>query len=202
MEERIRIERNGDCFKGVIKISDFEIEQDIMGLYDQLEKVNKLILQSKEELYIKKLLNENRKLNEENLNLREYVAIGKKAIPSEEIKDKTLVELCNMPTYEQLKERVAYLERSISRKEETIRNLQDELVETPKESELEEKIEYLKKKIANKDMWCQLIADLGFDYDGHNDVENLKLLIDKLVKYALYSRDDYDYEEWLSEDDE
>ena len=35
----------------------------------------------------------------------------------------------------------------------------------------------------------QLIRDLGFDYDGYNDVENLKLLIDELVRIAGKSID-------------
>lgn len=65
---------------------------------------------------------------------------------------------------------------------------------------LKEKTEYLKSKIENKDRWCQLIADIGYDYDGFNKVDSLKGLIDELVKYALYSRDNYDYLEWLKED--
>ena len=34
--------------------------------------------------------------------------------------------------------------------------------------------------------YLQLIIDIGYDYDGYNDVENLKALIDELCKYALY----------------
>lgn len=70
-----------------------------------------------------------------------------------------------------------------------------------KNKELSEKIEYLKGKIESKDNWCQLIADIGFDYDGYNDTENLKLLIDEIVKYALFSRDNYDFEEYLNDND-
>lgn len=70
-----------------------------------------------------------------------------------------------------------------------------------KNNQLKEKNEYLKSKIENKDKWCQLIADIGYDYDGFNQVESLKALIDELVKYALYSRDNYDYEEWEKEGD-
>ena len=66
--------------------------------------------------------------------------------------------------------------------------------------ELEEKVKYLKEKVENKDRWCQLIADIGFDYDGYNDAENLKALIDELVQYSLYARDDYDFEGWLREE--
>lgn len=64
---------------------------------------------------------------------------------------------------------------------------------------LEEQVKYLKSKIENKDNWCQLIADIGYDYDGYRKAEDLMSLIDELVKYALYSRDDYDYLEWEKE---
>lgn len=67
--------------------------------------------------------------------------------------------------------------------------------------QLKEKTEYLKSKIENKDRWCQLIADIGYDYDGYRDSKNLMALIDELVRYALYSRDNYDYEEFLKESD-
>lgn len=70
-----------------------------------------------------------------------------------------------------------------------------------KNNQLKEKNEYLKSKIENKDKWCQLIADIGYDYDGFNQVESLKALIDELVQYALYSRDNYDYLEWEKEGD-
>ena len=30
----------------------------------------------------------------------------------------------------------------------------------------------------------QLLIDVGFDYDGYNDVESLKMIIDELVNYA------------------
>lgn len=42
----------------------------------------------------------------------------------------------------------------------------------------------LERKIKIKDNYFQLIIDLGFDYDGFNDSEKLKLLIDELVRYA------------------
>ena len=59
---------------------------------------------------------------------------------------------------------------------------------------LQEKVEYLKSKIENKDRWCQLIADIGYDYDGYRKAEDLMTLIDDLVEYALNSRDNYDFE--------
>lgn len=42
----------------------------------------------------------------------------------------------------------------------------------------------LERQIKIKDEWCQLIIDLGSDYDGCNTVESLKGLIDELVDYA------------------
>ena len=42
----------------------------------------------------------------------------------------------------------------------------------------------LERQVKIKDEWCQLIIDLGFDYDGCNTVESLKGLIDELVDYA------------------
>lgn len=42
----------------------------------------------------------------------------------------------------------------------------------------------LERQIKIKDKWCQLIIDIGFDYDGFNTVESLKDLIDELIDYA------------------
>lgn len=36
--------------------------------------------------------------------------------------------------------------------------------------------------------YLELIADLGYDYDGLNSVESLKGLIDELVRYANLGR--------------
>ena len=60
--------------------------------------------------------------------------------------------------------------------------------------DLNEKVDYLKNKCENKDKWCQLIADIGYDYDGYRQADSLMKLIDELVKYAIWSRDNYDYD--------
>lgn len=65
---------------------------------------------------------------------------------------------------------------------------------------LKEKVAYLKEKSENKDKWCQLIADIGFDYDGYRQAESLMKLIDELVQYALYARDNYDYNNFQEEE--
>lgn len=102
----------------------------------------------------------------------------------EEIKIITLGDIFrNLETEEQAFEFLKY-----------IKNLQQE------NKQLKEKVKYQKNKIDNKDKWCQLIADIAFDYDGCNTIESLKLLIDELVRYALNSRDNYDYEEILKGD--
>lgn len=68
-------------------------------------------------------------------------------------------------------------------------------IELEKENEeLKQKIEHLKNKAENKDKWCQLIADIGYDYDGYRQADSLMKLIDELVKYALYARDDHDFD--------
>lgn len=57
----------------------------------------------------------------------------------------------------------------------------------------------LKEENKNKNKWFQLIVDLGFDYDGFNDVENIKGLIDELVRYALSGRDNDDFKQFMLE---
>ena len=42
----------------------------------------------------------------------------------------------------------------------------------------------LEKKLKIKDEYLRLIIEIGFDYDGYNDADNLKGVIDELVKYA------------------
>lgn len=71
---------------------------------------------------------------------------------------------------------------------ETIKLLKEE------NQQLKEKIEHLKNKAENKDKWCQFIANIGYDYDGYRQADSLMKLIDELVKYALYARDDHDFD--------
>lgn len=98
-----------------------------------------------------------------------------------------------MNNYELLKHR--------NDKKITTVNLFEDIEALLQENEqLKEKVKYQKNKIDNKDNWCQLIVDIGFDYDGCNTIESLKGLIDELVRYALNSRDNYDYEEILKGD--
>lgn len=40
------------------------------------------------------------------------------------------------------------------------------------------------RQIKLKNAYCQLIIDLGADYDGYNSLDSLKSLIDELVDYA------------------
>lgn len=51
-------------------------------------------------------------------------------------------------------------------------------------SEMQHTIDKLERQIKIKDKWCQLLIDIGFDYDGFNQVDSLKGLIDELVIYA------------------
>ena len=57
-----------------------------------------------------------------------------------------------------------------------------EIINWKEESkQLEERIEIMEN-------YFELISDLGYNYDGFNTVENLKSLIDELVKYANLGR--------------
>lgn len=50
----------------------------------------------------------------------------------------------------------------------------------------------LKRNLKIKDEYLKLIIDLGFDYDGYEKSESLKVLIDELVdlaKKALWNDD-------------
>lgn len=51
-----------------------------------------------------------------------------------------------------------------------------------------DEIQELKKRIDKAIDKIQYIIDYGFDYDGFNNVEDLKGLIDMLVQYAVESR--------------
>ena len=50
-------------------------------------------------------------------------------------------------------------------------------------------IKQLQREKTIMQKYFQMIIDIGFDYDGYNDSENLKKLIDELVTYAVYGRD-------------
>ena len=84
--------------------------------------------------------------------------------------------------------------------ERTLGELYEDNVMLHQENDqLKEKIEYLKNKCENKDKWCQLIADIGFDYDGFTTAPSLMTLVDELVKYAIWARDNYDYDTFQKE---
>ncbi len=46
----------------------------------------------------------------------------------------------------------------------------------------------MNKQIEIMENYLELIIDLGFDYDGCNTIESLKVLIDELVHYAKLGR--------------
>ena len=49
---------------------------------------------------------------------------------------------------------------------------------------LEERVKRLDRMIDIKNNYCELIANIGCDYDGEDTVEGLKKLIDEMVGYA------------------
>ena len=58
----------------------------------------------------------------------------------------------------------------------------------------QEKVDKLERENKIIKKYLQLIIDLGFDYDGFNESEDLKKLIDELVRYAVLGRDVNDKE--------
>lgn len=58
--------------------------------------------------------------------------------------------------------------------------------------EQKEEIEKKDRQLEIKNRYLELIYDLGFDYDGWNEVDSLKALIDELVGYAkkAFNNDD------------
>lgn len=53
---------------------------------------------------------------------------------------------------------------------------------------LQQENKQLKRDINIMQNYLQLIIDIGYDYDGYNDADNLKAVIDELCKYALYGK--------------
>ena len=53
------------------------------------------------------------------------------------------------------------------------------------QKEQEKEIEQLKRQIKIKNKYCQLIYDIGFDYDGYERPDDLKMIIDELVSYSI-----------------
>lgn len=70
---------------------------------------------------------------------------------------------------------------------------QDEMVQAlrhlqQENKQLQKQLKEKEEKIIIMEKYFELISDLGFDYDGFNTVENLKGLIDELVRYARLGR--------------
>ena len=72
-------------------------------------------------------IQENKKLKEQleecqlqNLNLREDIMIKKMSFPNKEIKDKSFLELYDMPSYEDLKNENQQLKEQLQQKEDII----------------------------------------------------------------------------------
>ena len=64
----------------------------------------------------------------------------------------------------------------------------DKISALEKIDKLEQENKQLKRDINIMQNYLQLIIDIGYDYEGYNDVKNLKELIDELCKYALYGK--------------
>lgn len=62
----------------------------------------------------------------------------------------------------------------------------NDLVE--EKEKLEQENQELKKTIEIMGKYFELIIDFGFDYDGLNDIQSLKSLIDEIVRFARLGR--------------
>ena len=70
--------------------------------------------------------------------------------------------------------------------EEYIELLENERKEFLRDiSRKDKEIEQLKRQIKIKNKYCQLIYDIGFDYDGYEKPNDLKMIIDELVSYSI-----------------
>jgi hypothetical protein len=54
------------------------------------------------------------------------------------------------------------------------------------------RIEELERQVKIKDEYCQLLIDIGIDYDGYREAKSLMGLIDELMSYARYAIDNDD----------
>ena len=54
--------------------------------------------------------------------------------------------------------------------------------------ELRKEKQELKKQVEIMEKYFELIIDFGFDYDGLNDIQSLKSLIDEIVRFARLGR--------------
>ena len=73
----------------------------------------------------------------------------------------------------------------IARLKEEIEHLENQLLNVKQQFQIALDINTQKQQRIDKTIELnQYIIDYGFDYDGFNDVENLKGLIDMLVDYA------------------
>lgn len=100
---------------------------------EQYVKIDLLAEELKQKDLLKKenqeLKDRIKELELQNFNLKEDIMIKKMSLPSEEIKDKNFLDLYNMPTYEELKDRIDktadLIERFIGTNEKPCCNLGD-----------------------------------------------------------------------------
>ncbi len=88
--------------------------------------------------------------------------------------------------YKEADEYIAYWQKQVDIKSELIEDLYKELYSTNQlvrgYVDRHLSLQTLKRQLEIKDKWNQLLIDIGVDYDGYNDAENLKELIDELVE--------------------
>lgn len=84
--------------------------------------------------------------------------------------------------YNKLKDYITNLQQENERSKEQVKR---EVEVRDYEVSLKEDYKSRIEKAINK---VQYIIDIGFDYDGYNDVDNLKILVDELVDLARQTK--------------
>ena len=147
----IPVEKNNNCIStyGSINVDDlidYAKEFRKSPTYDELLKQNQKLKEQLEDCQL------------QNSNSRENIMIKKLSFPNKEIKDKSLLELYNMPSYENLKKENKQLKGSLQTHEILLRanveenqKLKEQLQQ--KENVMNKAKEYIKLKLnaKNKD---------------------------------------------------
>lgn len=98
-------------------------DRKIQDLSTDKQQLNMLVNSCQNE--IRKLKEQLEECQLQNFNLREDIIIKKLSFPNKEIKDKSLLELYNMPSYEDLKKENQKLKRKLQQKEDIIKKAKE-----------------------------------------------------------------------------
>lgn len=94
-------------------------------------------------------------------------------------------KLCNKDTCAEVEQ----LNSLVNSCQEEIRTLKEDIKVLLKENETKEKVIIKQNNVLKvMEKYFELIYNLGYDYDGLNNVDSLKKLIDEIIHYASLGR--------------